>query len=335
MAAALDPPLADAAWHRGTLRIGKGLAMRCAAAIILLLAAGLGGASAAECGPDKLGTSRIAQVGTQGGLLVGLKTYPKAVPLADHEVILTFDDGPDQRTTPQVLRALAEECVRATFFVIGRNVDALPALTRREVEEGHNVAYHTYTHPQPTLRYMSEASARADILKGMIAVERAAYGQDFSAGEPTDLSQLKLHAPFFRFPGFADTPDLRDWFARDNVGIFGTDLWASDWVEMTPDQELKLILGRLEKARRGMLLFHDNRQWTADMLPAFLRELKKRGYRVVHMVPGPGNGPTVDARPGWISETERTIGALKPRLENAAAPRTSPGPIPVKPAPSE
>ncbi|MGD0561927.1 MAG: polysaccharide deacetylase family protein [Roseiarcus sp.] len=309
--------------------------MRCAAAIILLLAAGLGGASAAECGPDKLGTSRIAQVGTQGGLLVGLKTYPKAVPLADHEVILTFDDGPDQRTTPQVLRALAEECVRATFFVIGRNVDALPALTRREVEEGHNVAYHTYTHPQPTLRYMSEASARADILKGMIAVERAAYGQDFSAGEPTDLSQLKLHAPFFRFPGFADTPDLRDWFARDNVGIFGTDLWASDWVEMTPDQELKLILGRLEKARRGMLLFHDNRQWTADMLPAFLRELKKRGYRVVHMVPGPGNGPTVDAPPGWISETERTIGALKPRLENAAAPRTSPGPIPVKPAPSE
>jgi len=305
------------------------------AAIVLLLAAGLSAASAAECGPDKLGTSRIAQVGTQGGLLVGLKTYPKAVPLADHEVILTFDDGPDQRTTPQVLRALAEECVRATFFVIGRNVDALPALTRREVEEGHNVAYHTYTHPQPTLRYMSEASARADILKGMIAVERAAYGQDFSAGEPTDLSQLKLHAPFFRFPGFADTPDLRDWFARDNVGIFGTDLWASDWVEMTPDQELKLILGRLEKARRGMLLFHDNRQWTADMLPAFLRELKKRGYRVVHMVPGPGNGPTVDAPPGWISETERTIGALKPRLENAAAPRTSPGPIPVKPAPSE
>ncbi len=84
-----------------------------------------------------------------------------------------------------------------------------------------------------------------------------------------------------------------------------------------------------------MLLFHDNRQWTADMMPAFLRELKKRGYRVVHMVPGPGNGPTVDAPPGWSSETERTIGALKPRLEKAAAPRTPPGPIPVKPAPSE
>jgi peptidoglycan/xylan/chitin deacetylase (PgdA/CDA1 family) len=304
------------------------------AVLLLALAAGLGGARGAECGPDKLGTSRVAEVGTQGGLLVGLKTYPKAVPLADHEVILTFDDGPDARTTPQVLKALADECVRATFFVIGRNVEALPALTRREVEEGHNVAHHTYTHPQPTLRYMSDSTARADILKGMIAVEKVAYGRDFSAGEPTDLAGLKLHAPFFRFPGFADTADLRLWFARNDVAIFGTDLWASDWVEMTPEQELKLILGRLEKAGRGMLLFHDNRQWTADMLPTFLRELKKRGYRVVQVVAGPGSGPTVDAPPGWISETERTVGALRPRFDGAA-PKAPAGPIPVKPAPSE
>jgi peptidoglycan/xylan/chitin deacetylase (PgdA/CDA1 family) len=302
------------------------------AAVLLFFAAGLAGASAAPCGPDKLGTSRIAEVGTQGGLLVGLKTYPRTIPLADHEVILTFDDGPDQRTTPEVLKALADQCVRATFFVIGRQVDALPALARREVEEGHNVAHHTYTHPQPTLRYMSDSTARADILKGMIAVEKAAYGQDFSAGEPTDLSQLKLHAPFFRFPGFADTADLRLWFARNNVAIFGTDLWASDWVPMTPQQELKLILGRLEKAGRGMLLFHDNRPWTAAMLPTFLRELKKRGYRVVHVVAGPGAGPTADAPPGWVSETERTVGALRPRFDGAAL---RSGPIVVKPAPTE
>lgn len=303
------------------------------AAVLIFLGAGLAGAAAAECGPDKLGTSRIAEVGAQGGLLVGLKTYPKTLALADHEVVLTFDDGPDARTTPEVLKALADECVRATFFAIGRNVEALPALARREVEEGHNVAHHTYTHPQPTLRYMGDSTARADILRGMIAVEKAAYGQDFSAGEPKDLSQLKLHAPFFRFPGFADTADLRLWFARNDVAIFGTDLWASDWVPMTPEQELKLILGRLEKAGRGMLLFHDNRQWTADMLPAFLRELKKRGYRVVHVVAGPGTGPTMDGPPGWVSETERTVGALKPRFDGAGLPAN--GPIAVMPAPTE
>ncbi len=203
------------------------------AVVLFLVAAGLAKASAAECGPDKLGTSRIAEVGTQGGLLVGLKTYPNAIPLADHEVILTFDDGPDQRTTPQVLKALADQCVRATFFAIGRKVDALPALARREVEEGHNVAHHTYTHPQPTLRYMGDAAARADILKGMITVEKVAYGQDFSAGEPKDLSQIKLHAPFFRFPGFADTAGfasvVRSEQCRDlRHGSVGVRLGADD-----------------------------------------------------------------------------------------------------------
>jgi peptidoglycan/xylan/chitin deacetylase (PgdA/CDA1 family) len=293
-----------------------GARRRSAAFAVALLS--LAPARAAECGPDALGVSRIEKVGTQGGLEVGWKTYRDTLPLADHEVILTFDDGPDPKTTPAILDALKAQCVRATFFAIGRNADEHPNLMRREVEEGHNVAYHTYTHPQPTLRYMTPQAARADILKGMIAVERAAYGQDFSKGEPDDLSKLKLHAPFFRFPGFADTPDLRAWFARNNVAIFGVDLWASDWIRMTPDQELKLILHRLEKARKGMILLHDNKPWTAEMLPRFLAELKARGYHVVQIVPGPGHGPTEAAPAGWRSETERTLNSLKPRLEREA-----------------
>ena len=286
----------------------------------LLLPLPPGTAAAGECGPDKLGTSRIVEVGTEGGLAIGFKTYPKEIPLADHEVILTFDDGPEAATTPKVLDALAAECVRVTFFDIGRKVEATPELARREAVDGHNVAHHTYTHPQPTLRYMGDREARADILRGMIAVERAAYGADFSAGEPKDLSGLKLHAPFFRFPGFADTPDLKAWFAANNVGIFSTDLWASDWIEMTPQVELNLIMARLEAVKRGMILLHDNHQWTADMLPRFLRELKLRGYHVVHVVAGLGQGVTVDAPTGWVSETERSIDRLKPRLTKPAPP---------------
>jgi peptidoglycan/xylan/chitin deacetylase (PgdA/CDA1 family) len=301
-------------------------------AALFVIALGLSAVRAEECGPDKLGTSRILQVGTEGGLRVGLKTYDKTLPLADHEVILTFDDGPDAQFTPLVLKALADECVRATFFLIGRKVDSAPELARRELGEGHTLAHHTYSHPQPTLRYMGEAQARADILKGMAAVEHAAYGAEFPPGGPTDLSQIHLHTPFFRFPGFADTADLRDWFAQNRVGIFGVDLWASDWVEMTQRQELKLILARLEKPGRGMLLFHDIYPWTAAMLPEFLRELKRRGYHVVHIVAGPGMGPTADAPPGWSSETERTIGALKPRFDGAERPAAT-GPIEVKPAP--
>jgi peptidoglycan/xylan/chitin deacetylase (PgdA/CDA1 family) len=276
-------------------------------------------ARAAECGADKLGVSRVESVGTQGGLEVGWKTYRETLPLADHEVILTFDDGPDPKTTPAILDALKAQCVSATFFAIGRKAEEHPKLMRREVEEGHNVAYHTYSHPQPTLRDMAPQAARADILKGMIAVERAAYGQDFPNGVPDELSKLKLHAPFFRFPGFADTPDLAAWFARNNVAIFGVDLWASDWIRMTPDQELKLILHRLEKSRKGMILLHDDKPWTAEMLPRFLAELKARGYRVVHIVPGPGHGPTQAAPAGWRSETGRVSNSPKPQAQKASA----------------
>ena len=308
--------------------------MRHAAALMaLILSAGV--ATAAECGPDKLGTERVQPVGTQGGLEVGLKTYPQTIPLADHEVILTFDDGPDEVNTPKILDALAAECVRATFFEIGRKAEALPAIARREVKDGHTVAHHTWSHPQPTLRYMSDAAARADILRGMIAVEKAAYGRDFTGLDPKEPKDLKLEAPFFRFPGFADTEDLRNCFKANDVGIFGVDLWASDWIEMTPEQELKLVMSRLHRNHdRGMLLMHDNHPWTAEMMPMLLREMKAKGYKVVHMVAGPGNGPTVPAPPGWRSETERVIGALKPRLEKLRS-KLADGPIPVKPAPTE
>ncbi len=95
-------------------------------AAVLAFVLGAAAARAGECGPDRLGTSRIVEIGTQGGLSVGLKTYPKAIPLADHEVILTFDDGPDSSTTPLVLEALARECARATFFDIGRKARRSP-----------------------------------------------------------------------------------------------------------------------------------------------------------------------------------------------------------------
>lgn len=311
--------------------------MRRIAAALMALIVGAGGASAADCGPDALGTARVVKVGTQGGLEVGLKSYRQTIPLADHEVILTFDDGPDAASTPKVLDALKAECVRATFFTIGRNAEALPQLARREVLDGHTVAFHTFSHPQPTLRYLpgGEAAARADIFKGMVAVEKAAYGREVAgAKEPKDL---KAEAPFFRFPGFADTPDLRAWLAENDVGTFGVDLWASDWIKMTPEEELKLVMSRLEKNdHRGMLLMHDNHPWTAAMVPMLLKRLKADGYRIVHMTGGgSGSGPTAAAPAGWTSETERVLGALKPRLARKTGKAAADGPIPVKPAPTD
>ena len=75
--------------------------------------------------------------------------------------------------------------------------------------------------------------------------------------------------------------------------VFGADVWASDWLPMTPQQELRLILRRIDKVRRGIVLLHDTRKSTAAMLPALLRELKKRGYRIVHVVPARGASATL------------------------------------------
>ena len=253
-------------------------------------------AAAPTCGPDKLGTNRTLAVGTKGGFAVGLKSYPRTLPLADHEVVLTFDDGPGA-TTPAVLAALAHECVKATFFLIGRNAEALPALVRRELAEGHTIGHHSYSHPARTLRRMSADAAEADIERGFKADDMAAYG---AADDAPRVS-------FFRFPGFADTPVLDAWLTKRDIGIFGTDLWALDWLTLTPQAELDYLMRRLDEAKRGIILLHDTRASTARMLPALLGALKAKGYRVVLVVPGPGTPTTAKAPPGWVSETDRII----------------------------
>ena len=253
-------------------------------------------ASAAECGPQALGVSRIVQIDGGERLALGLQTYPRTLALADREVVLTFDDGPAHGATERVLEALKAECARATFFLVGSHAAEAPVLVRRIVAEGHNAGHHSYSHPARTLRLMSESAAKADVEKGFAAVDSAA-----------GLEGPHPHFPFFRFPGFADTPELVRWLEDRGVAVFGADLWASDWQEMTPRAELDLVLSRLEAAGKGIVLFHDPRPSTAAMMPEFLRELKTRGFRLVHLVPGAGPTPIVHAKPGWTSATEAII----------------------------
>jgi peptidoglycan-N-acetylglucosamine deacetylase len=277
------------------------------------------------CPKNALGTERTLTLGTKGGLAIGLKTYPQTLDLADHEVVLTFDDGPSPTLTPHVLDALAKQCVHATFFLIGRNAAAYPALVRRELAAGETLGHHTFSHPAKTLRLMQDAAARADIDKGFAGDEKAAYG----IASATDTTPK---VPFFRFPGFADTPQLDAWLKSRNIGIFGADVWASDWRDMTPDAELKLVLERLEKTRGGILLLHDTRRSTALMLPKLLVELKKRGFHIVRLVPGSGPPPHLrDAPKGWTSETEGILAKVLPHLRQISTRTETAGKTPSPP----
>jgi peptidoglycan-N-acetylglucosamine deacetylase len=287
------------------------LSVRAFAATILLSFWPLA-ADCESCPPEALGTSRTMEVGTAGGVQVGLKTYPQTLALADHEIVLTYDDGPAAETTPEILNALAKECVKTTFFLVGRNAEAFPSLVKREIKEGHTVAHHTFSHPEATLRRLSDSAAQDEILRGIKADDKAAYGA--AAASPK--------VPFFRFPGFADTPALVDWLSSQNIAVFGADLWASDWAKMTPEAELALVLKRLDQEGRGILLFHDTKQQTAAMLPDFLRELKTRGYKIVHIVPGTERPPLRQAPEGWVSETEKIIAEVFAKARRAAKPAT-------------
>lgn len=258
-------------------------------------------APAAACGPQALGTARTLAIGPTAPL--GLKSYPRTLALDDKELVLTFDDGPLPATTARILDALKAECVQATFFLIGRNAQANAALVRRAAKEGHTLGHHTFSHPAVTLRGWTTDKAEADIAHGMEADDTAAYGA--WTGAP--------RTPFFRFPGFADTPRLNAALAAQGVTVFGADVWASDWEDMSADTQRALLLARIEKSRKGVVLMHDTRAQTADMLPALLRDLKARGYRIVHVAPGAAPAPLAQAPAGWRSETEAILARPHPR----------------------
>lgn len=223
--------------------------------------------------PQALGTERTIAVDAATTPRVGRKQFPSTLPLQPKELVLTFDDGPWPTTTPKMLDALKRECVRATFFLLGRNVQAHPQIARRELAEGHSLGHHSFSHP--LLGHMPLAKAEAEINRGIAADEYALYGRRRS--DPT--------TPFFRFPGFVSSPALLAYLQDRGIVVFGADVWASDWLPMAPDQELNLLMSRIETVARGIVLLHDTKAQTARMLPAFLRTLKRRGYRIVHVVP--------------------------------------------------
>ena len=121
-------------------------------------------AYATECPekPDALGTSRTIVVDPEEHTRVGTMQYAETLPLADHEIVLTFDDGPSPRYTDRVLAILAAECVKATFFMVGEMAQTFPAEAKKVSAEGHTVGTHSFRHPF-TFNKMSQVEAGAEI----------------------------------------------------------------------------------------------------------------------------------------------------------------------------
>ena len=242
-------------------------------------------ASAADCPghPDALGTSRTLVVDPREHPRIGTMQYPETLPLRDHEVVLTFDDGPLPRNSNQVLDILASQCVKATFFEIGRMAKAYPEGVRKLAEAGHSIGSHSEDHPL-TMNHMPIERAKQEIDDGIESV-KAALGNDAAL------------APFFRIPGLLRADDVEVYLASQGIQIWSADFLADDWRHISSSRVYDLAIKRLEEKGKGILLLHDIQARTAAALPRILQELKARGYRIVHVVAATPQNPATATEP--------------------------------------
>ncbi len=217
--------------------------------------------------PNALGVSREMTVRAADYPRLGQIQYRETLPLADREVVLTFDDGPLLPYTDRVLDILASHCVKATFFLVGRHARAYPGAVRRIYNAGHTIGTHSQNHPLRTI-----TNATVEIDGGIESVAAA-------------LGDAKALAPFFRVPGLLRTSHLEAQAKARSLMVWSSDTLADDWKKITSQQVLHLALSRLESRGRGVMLLHDIQPRTVLMLPQFLAELKRRGFKIVHVVP--------------------------------------------------
>jgi peptidoglycan/xylan/chitin deacetylase (PgdA/CDA1 family) len=217
--------------------------------------------------PNALGVARTVEIDTTGGPGFGGEHFKQHDFLRNNEVVLTFDDGP-WPTTPQVLKALADECVRVTFFPIGKHATYYPEILRAAAEAGHTIGNHTWSHQDLSRKSVQEG--KDEIEKGVSAVRMA-------LGAPG--------APFFRFPALRHPPELVTYLGERNLGIFSTDMDSFDFKMRKPEQVVNSVMTRLKKHGKGMVLLHDFQAPTAQAVADLLAQLKAAGYKVVHMKP--------------------------------------------------
>jgi peptidoglycan/xylan/chitin deacetylase (PgdA/CDA1 family) len=182
-------------------------------------------------------------------------------PAGRKEVLLTFDDGPNPETTPQVLDILKRENVPAAFFLVGRWVASYPDLVRREAAEGHALGNHTWHHAY--LTRMEPECARAQIEATTNAIE-AVTG---------------VRTRWFRPPGGHYDPQVvRLCNELGQVIVLWSDT-PGDWLHPTPQAIEARGLRYLKPG--AIILLHDTLPETVTMLPDFIHQVRARGYQFV------------------------------------------------------
>ena len=280
--------LSGASSWRWAARAVGGL-MRGIVFVVLWLIGSIAAAAAEPCpgNPDALGTSRVLTISPSEFGRIGSMQYTQTLPLNDHEVVITFDDGPIPPYTNVILDTLASQCVKATYFLVGEMAQAYPSIVRRIFNAGHTIGTHSQNHPRAFQRLTIQGVERQ--------VDGGIASVDAALGDPKALS------PFFRIPGLGRTAVIDDYLTSKSLITWSADVVADDWKHIGASEIVRRAVRRLEEKGRGILLLHDIHPATALALPTLLKELKDRGYHIVQVVSAgerPESLPELIASPG-------------------------------------
>jgi peptidoglycan/xylan/chitin deacetylase (PgdA/CDA1 family) len=202
--------------------------------------------------PDVMGVSRVVEIDTAGGREFGLQHLRGYDFLRDKEVVLTFDDGPRPVSTVAVVKALQDECLKATFFEVGQAASWHPEITEQVIDAGMTVGTHTWSHKDLARNPYAKDPEKAEweIEMGNSAVYSAASGGKV--------------APFFRFPDLQHSPRSLEYLAHRNIAVFSTDIDSRDFAMHKPEQVIDSVMSQLEKRGKGIVLLHDFHRNTAE-----------------------------------------------------------------------
>lgn len=257
-------------------------------------------APACSASGDILGTSRTIAVDPAEHRLIGTMQYRETLPLREGEVVLTFDDGPLPPYTERVLDALDAQCVKATFFIVGRMARAYPAAVRDIAARGHTIGTHSQNHPF-SFGSLAEARMAQEIDSGIAATRAALEGAPI--------------APFFRIPGLARSDRAEDALAARGLMAWSADFPADDWRRISASEVRRRALQRLKAKGKGVLLLHDIQPATALALPELLAELKAEGFRVVHVIAADADHPkTPTLMADWRMLPPKPIASIWPAV---------------------
>jgi peptidoglycan-N-acetylglucosamine deacetylase len=189
----------------------------------------------------------------------------------EHQVALTFDDGPDPTWTPQILDILKRYNLKATFFLVGSQAEQYPDLVKRIVAEGHMVGNHTYTHANLALispeQVQIEANATQRLIESITGRSTTLFRPPYNADStPASIAEL------------APLKQIQD----DQYLIVMENIDPEDWARPGAD----VILDRIKQERNNgsLILLHDaggNREQTVEALPMIIDWLEARGDQIV------------------------------------------------------